>query len=997
MRYGILTWIVLLCTVYGYSQTKTVTGTVSDNMGPMPGVNVLVKGTTNGVVTDFDGEFTIDDVSNDDTLVFSYIGFVSQEVPVGAQTEINITLSEDTQSLEEVIVVGYGTQKKSNVIGSVTSVEVDEATNVPTTNVSEMLRGRAAGVQVNLGDARPGGSSNIIIRGNVSVDGGNSPLIIVDGLPFDDLNDVAPDDIANIEILKDASSTAIYGSRASNGVILVTTKRGKAGKATIDYHGYTTVQTLTKNFNQYTGSQFIDLRREANRNRFTGDYLSDENIFTPFELEAIENQNFVDWEDLVLRDAVIQSHALSFSAGSEKTKIFSSVNYFSQEGIIPNSGFDRGTFKLNLEQKISDKLTFLGIINYQNAKQDRETGGINFTTITPLAQPYTADGELQKFYLGPSNTSVNPLWDQRESVDETKINLTDVNLSLIYDIAPNLSYTLKTFLRNRNTNRGIYRTSLHSAGDEGYNGLGILSNTLFKQVLVENILNYTPQINDKHSLDLTAVQAFDERRNEYTQLDKSGFNNDALGFNGNATELLNSVRDVSQRRLLSFLGRVRYGYMDKYLLEATARADGASVFAKNNKWGFFPAASLAWKMHMEPFMQDMDAINEMKLRVSYGTTGNQGINPLESLGVSDNLPYIFVTDTGESETVAGGTASARLPNPELKWETTTTLNAGVDFRLFNNLFQGTFEYYKANTKDLLLDRVIAGSTGYDIIRFNTGEIQNQGIEASLTSNIIRKEDFSWSLGLVFSRNRNEVISLTGELDDQGNPIDITDANSGRRLSVGQSINNIWLPKYDGIYQEGDDIAGSGNPLAQPGDVRVVDQDGNGQIDNRDNVFTNTDPDWYGSITNTITYKNFDLFADIYIVQNATRLNPVLANGELWKGAINGIRTKYYTPEYPSTEYPRPKPDTHLHLFPFAVRDASYVRLRTLTLGYNIPRDTFSKLGLQSAKIYLTGTNLFTFTDFKSYSPEQTPLDADDPNRSAFPETRNITVGVKLGF
>lgn len=991
MRYGFLTLVVLLCTAYGYSQTKTVTGTVSDNMGPMPGVNVLVKGTTNGVVTDFDGEFTIDDVSNDDTLVFSYIGFVTQEVPVGTQEEIDIVLQEDTQALDEVVVVGYGTQKKSNVIGSVASVEVEEATNVPTTNVSEMLRGRAAGVQVNLGDARPGGNSNIVIRGNVSVaPGGNSPLIIVDGLPFDNLNDVAPDDIANIEILKDASSTAIYGSRASNGVILVTTKRGKVGKATIDYHGYTTVQTLTKNFNQYTGQQFIDLRREANRNRFTGDYLNDENIFSPFELEAIENQNFVDWEDLVLQDAIIQSHALSFSAGSEKTRIFSSVNYFSQEGIIPNSGFDRGTFKLNLEQKLSDKLMFRGIINYQNAKQDRETGGINFTTITPLAQPYTADGELQKFYLGPSNTAVNPLWDQRESVDETKINLTDVNLSLIYDIAPNLSYTLKTFLRNRNTNQGVYRSSLHSAGDEGIDGIGVLSNTLFKQVLVENILNYTPQINDDHRLDLTAVQAFDERRTEYTQLDKSGFTNDALRYNGDATELLNNIRNVSQRRLLSFLGRVRYGYLDRYLLEATARADGASVFAENNKWGFFPAVSLAWKMHMEPFMQDVDAINEMKFRVSYGATGNQGINPLESLGVADNLPYVF-----GDETVAGATASSRLPNPNLKWETTTTLNAGVDFRLFNNFFQGTFEYYKANTTDLLLDRSIAGTTGFNVIRFNSGELQNQGIEASLTSNIIRKDDFSWSLGLVFSRNRNKVISLTGETDDNGNPIDITDT-SGRRLSIGQSINNIWLPKYDGIYQEGDDIAGSGNPLAQPGDVRVVDQDGNGQIDDRDNVFTNTDPDWYGSITNTITYKNFDLFADIYIVQGATRLNPVLANGELWKGAINGIRTKYYTPEFPSTEYPRPKPDTHLHLFPFAVRDASYLRLRTLTLGYNIPKDAFSKLGLQRAKVYLTGTNLFTFTDFRSYSPEQTPL-ANDQNGSAFPETRNITLGVKLGF
>ncbi|CAZ96586.1 SusC/RagA family TonB-linked outer membrane protein [Zobellia galactanivorans] len=989
MRYVLLKFIVLICTTVCYSQTKSISGTVSDAMGPLPGVNIVVKGTSNGVVTDFDGAYVIQNITDKDVLSFSYIGFLTKEITVGDATTLNVTLEEDAQTLDEVIVVGYGTQKKSNVVGSVTSVEVNEATSVPTTNVSEMLRGRAAGVQVNLSDARPGGGSEIVIRGNVSVaPNGNSPLVIVDGLPFDSLNDVSPDDIANIEILKDASATAIYGSRASNGVILVTTKTGKSGKSTIDYHGYTTIQTLTKNFNQYDGQQYIDLKREANRNRFTGEYLNDENIFSPFELEAIANKDFVDWEDLILQDAVIQSHSLSYSAGNESTKVFSSLNYFSQEGIIPNSGYDRGTFKLNINQKLTDKLSLKGIFNYQSAKQDQETGNLNFTTITPLAKPFDDEGNLVKNYLGPSNTAINPLWDQRESEDETKINLTDINLSLVYDFNPNLSYTLKSFLRNRNTNRGIYRSSLHSAGDEGIDGLAVISNTFFKQLLIENILDYTPQINDNNSLNFTAVQAFDEQLTEYSQLDKSGFTNDALGYNGNATTLLNSERSVSQRRLLSFLGRVRYGYLDRYLLEATARADGASVFAENNKWGFFPAVSVAWKMHSEPFMENIKAIDEMKLRVSYGATGNQGINSLESLGVADDLPYIF-----GDRTVAGATASSRLPNPDLKWETTTTLNAGVDFRLFNNLFEGTLEYYKANTTDLLLDRSIAGTTGYNVIRFNVGELENRGLEASLTTNIIRKEEFRWSLGTVFSKNKNEIISLTGELDENGDPIDITDTY-GRRLSVGQSINNIWLPQYDGIYQEGDDIASSGNPLAQPGDVRVVDQDGNGQIDNRDNVFINADPDWYGSITNTITYKNFDLFADLYIVQGATKLNTVLANGELWKGSINGIRAKYYTPEYPSTEYPRPKPDTHLHLYSFAVRDASYVRLRTLTLGYTFPKDLFSKTGFQRAKIYLTGTNLLTLTDFRSYSPEQNPL---TDSGTAFPETRNITLGVKLGF
>ncbi|MEN0005411.1 MAG: SusC/RagA family TonB-linked outer membrane protein, partial [Bacteroidota bacterium] len=488
--------------------------------------------------------------------------------------------------------------------------------------------------------------------------------------------------------------------------------------------------------------------------------------------------------------------------------------------------------------------------------------------------------------------------------------------------------------------------------------------------------------------DFTAVQAFDEQRTEFTQTEKSGFTNDALSFNGDATTLLANNRVVSRRRLLSYLGRVRYGFLDRYLLEVTARADGASVFSEDNKWGFFPAASAAWKVHLEPFMADITSVDELKFRVSYGATGNQGINSLETLGVADDIPYVFGT-----QTVSGATASSRLPNPDLKWETTTTFNVGVDFRLFGNFFEGTLEYYYAKTSDLLLDRAIAGTTGFNVIRFNVGELENTGIEASLITNLVRSRDFNWSVGMVFSRNRNQILSLTGEVDDQGNPIDITDS-FGRRLSIGQSINNIWLPQYDGIYQEGDNIGDSGNPLAQPGDIRVVDQDGNGQIDNRDNVFTSTDPDWYGSINSTMSYKGFSLFVDVFIVQGVTKLNSVLANGELWKGAINGVRSRYYTPEFPSTDFPRPKPDTHLHLFPFAVRDASYVRLRTVTLGYTFPEAMLNSIGINSLNIYATGTNLFTATDFPSYSPEQNLVNGAT---TVFPETRNFTFGLKVGL
>ncbi|SMG09699.1 TonB-linked outer membrane protein, SusC/RagA family [Marivirga sericea] len=989
MKHGILILLILTISFKSFGQSTTINGVVTDQAGQtLPGVNVMIVGSLEGAVTDFNGEFKLT-ASPNDVLRFSFIGYKPIQITVGSKTNMTIQMEEDVETLGEVVVVGYGSQKKSDVAGSVVSVEVEEATAIPTTNVSEMLRGRAAGVQVNLGDARPGGNSNIVIRGNVSVaPGGNAPFVVVDGVPFDDLNDIPPDDIASIEILKDAASTAIYGSRASNGVILVTTKKGKSGKATINYHGYTSTQSVIRNFDQYDGQEFIELRREANRNRFTGLYLNDENIFSPFELQTIENQEFVDWEDLVLQDATIQSHSLSFSGGGENTKVFSSLNYFDQNGIIPNSGFERGAFKLNIDQKLNDKLSLNAILNYQLSNQDRETGGLNFTTRSPLARAFDEDNELVKLYLGPSDIRVNPLWDQRESVDETKTNLADITLNLSYDILPNLSYSLNTFVRNRNTNRGLYRSSLHSAGDEGIDGFGLLSNTLFRQVLIENIVNYKPQLGDAHSLDFTGVNAFDQQNNEYTQIDKSGFTNDALAYNGNATVLLNNFRNVSQRRLLSYMGRVRYGFRDRYLVEATARADGASVFAENNKWGFFPAASVAWKMHNETFMEAVPVVNELKLRASYGATGNQGINSLESLGRADDLPYIF-----GGQTVAGATASSRLPNPNLRWETTTTLNTAVDFTLFNNILNGTVEYYKANTTDLLLDRAISGTTGFQVSRFNVGELQNQGIEAAVTSYILERDDIGWTLGVIFSRNVNEVISLTGELDENGEEIDINDT-SGRRLSVGESINNIWLPKYDGIFQEGDDIAASGNPLAQPGDVRVIDQDGNGQIDSRDNVFINTDPDWFGSVNSTFRLKGFELFADLYIVQGATRLNTVLADGELWKGSINGIRTDYYTPEFPSTEFPRPKPDTHLHLFPFAVRDASYIRLRTVTLSYAIPNEAFERIGLKRGKVYLTGTNLLTFTDFKSYSPEQNPLNGSE---TAFPETRNITVGLKFGF
>jgi len=975
------------------AQSVNIKGTIVDfdTNEPIPGATVIVVGLNQGVSSDFDGNYTID-APIGTTLSFRSLGYQTFFHKLTQEGEVNIRLKPNNE-LDEIVVVGYGSQKRSNIVGSVAIVEVDKATQNPTTNVSELLRGRAAGVQVNLGDARPGGNSNIVIRGNVSVAGGNNPLIIVDGLPFDNLNDIAPEDIQNIEILKDAASTAIYGARASNGVILVTTKKAQKGYTRFNYSGFVTSQTLTRNFDIYDGPGYYNYRTDAWKARLGVDKPPLRFVWNEFELDLIYNDNLVDWEELAIEDALLSSHALSYSSGTENTSVYSSLNYFTHNGIIPNSGFDRLQFKLNYNHQLTEKLNIDGVINIQNSNQSRETGGLFLVNLSPIAKPFDEKGELVKYYFGQENASaINPLWDQRESMDETQTNLTDLSLRLNYSLLPKVTYSLKTFFRNRSTDQGTYRSSLHSAGDEGNNGIGVLIDTQYEQLLVEHILNYGILDNSFHKLDFTGVHSFDEQNFKYNQLDKSDFVNDALGFNGLASNLLNNSRDVWRRRILSFMGRMRYSFKEKYLLEMTTRADGASVFSENNKWGWFPALSVAYKIDQDLKNENID---QLKVRLSYGATGNQGINPLESLGVADYNPYVF-----GGTTVSGSSASSRLRNPNLQWETTTTLNAGVDFDLFSNRIRGTVEVYNANTSNLLLDRQLASSSGYTITRFNVGELQNRGVELTLNNSIIRTNNFNFDLGLIWSTNQNEILSLTGET--QTDPltgseyfIDITDT-SGRRLSIGQSINSLWIPEYAGIYQEADFLEGS--PIlprtgAKPGHIRVIDQNTDGVIDINDNIFINADPDWYGSVNATLRYKNFDFFMDWYFVQGVTRINSVLANGEFWKGSVNGPIVPYYTAESPSTQWPMVNASAAWlkYLNSFAAQDASYQRLRTLTVGYNFADNINDYLGITSGRLYFTGNNLLTFTDFLSYSPEQ------DLYAGVFPETMNMTLGIKLTF
>ena len=984
-----------------------ISGKVTDEDGsPLSGATVQVKGTANGTATDASGNFKIN-ANPGDILVISYVGYLPTEVKVGTTTSIAVTLVSAAKTGEEVIVVGYGTQKRSNVTGAVSTVNLEKATAIPTTNVAEMIRGQAAGVQVTLGSARPGGTSNILIRGRNSITATNDPLIVLDGFPIPSINDVNPDDIASIEVLKDAASQAIYGARASNGVILITTKRGKSGKFRVTSNNYVTTQKLTKNFELYNGDEFAQLRREAIRT--TNPVINGVQAYSPDsinfggstnspEYKNFIRGNFFNWEDEVLQTGVINSHTLTVSGGSENTRSFTSANFFNQKGLIPTSGYQRGTFRTNLTQIINKKISIEGNLNILVDKQKRESSSLDFITISPFTGPYNENGVLVRDLAGAnaSSSSINPLWNIRESDNDIKVNLFNLNLVGNYKLNKNFSYKLNTLLSRRITDQGEYLSRLHSAGS-GDVGRATVSNTLREEYLIENILNYVGQINNNHRFEATVLQSVNQRTTSFTQTIGTGFPNDVLSYDG-ITNALNSrtTRDEQRYRLASIMGRLRYTLLDKYLLEVTSRYDGASVFAENNKSSYFPAASIGWQMHKESFLKNVRQINEMKLRVGYGSVGNQSLNPYTTLGVVNPFPYIF-----NGNLTSGYLPGTQLNNLNLTWETSTTFNAGLDFKLFQRRVSGSIDYFKTNTTDLLVDKSLAGGSGYNSTITNGGESENHGLEVLLSGDVVRKGDFKWNVTGIYSQYRNKIVK-TGIVGVNGEQKD----DLGRNRFVGQPINNIRTYIFDGIFQTDKEALESGqgslggtvNPFQNlttlvAGSIKLKDVNGDGVINDADNVVVASDPKWFGSLSSNFTYKNFDLLADLYIAEGAMKSNPYLSSfnqGGTLQSVRNGIKVDYWTPENPSNTFPRPSfTPAPANISALALRDASYWRLRTLSLGYNFGRSLLSTLHMTSVRAYATATNLFTVTNYKSYSPENNP--------GEFPDTKSFTFGLNIGL
>ncbi len=979
------------------AQEKVVRGTVisRDDKLTMPGVNVYIKGSSVGAVTDINGQYSLT-VRSRDVLVFSFIGYENQEVLVGDQGEISVIMVPQSVALDEVVVVGYGNKKKSDLTGSVSSVKASELVGTPTADLQGMLKGQVAGLDVSVGSAAPGGSSTVLLRGTNSLKGGTQPLYVVDGFPVSSINEININDVETVSVLKDAAAQAIYGARASNGVILITTRRGSntKGKSQVTYNGYIGFQNVRTNLKLFSAEEYIQLRREAFRgdnasaaNGWIGTYLPDNNIFTPMEQENIKNGAFVDWLDLAFKkNALVTKHDIAVQGGNEMTKYAASVGVFYQDGVRLVSDYRRFNAKLALDQRLSPWLSVGASAYFSQYQQNRETTTLtDFITFSPIAQLYDSTGEMNLYPLGDFK-SVNPLWwsKTRSSVYNGNRGIYNGYIEITPTFASGLKYRF-----NANYDKSGREADDFMALDDPSNYLGKgYANATFLDIWnydIENILSYETTIQEDHRVDVTLMQSAYKQSQTTTSSIATQLGNDFFGINSLGSALESSVgRSQQIRTMVSIMGRVNYIFRDRYLFNFTIRADGSSVFGANNKWGYFPSVGLSWNMHKERFLKDVKWLNESKLRVSAGQIGNEAIPPYGSLSTAD--PAFYVSN---GTPVIGYLPGTSLPNPNLKWETTTTYNLGYDFAFFNSRMYGSLEIYARITNNLLVNRLIPTSLGYSSIPDNLGEIQNKGFEVTLNGYPVSNHNFSWMVGGKFSLNRNKLTKgvlvdpVTGEyVDDIAN-----------RWFIGQPVNVYYDYQFDGIWNIGDDIANSPMPNARPGDVRVANLNGDSLITPDDRVIIQRDPDFIMSFTTALKWKNLEFSADVYIVSGGMRRNQFMSEynyGGSLQGYKNGIWRNYWLPENQTSASFRPH-ETVMSEYRGAMdyQDASYIRITNMTLAYTLPSKWMKTMKISRLKVYARADNLFTFTKYQSFGPETNPED--------YPQTADITFGVNVNF
>lgn len=1006
--------IILLCLIplWASAQGTTVGGIVKDAGGePIIGASVLEKGTTNGTITDFDGNFTLN-VSSNATLVISYIGYKTQEIEVAGKKSLKITLKEDSKALEEVVVIGYGTARKSDVTGSIASMGGDKLREVPATNITYALQNRVAGVDMQQTSSKPGATMQIRIRGTRSLNASNDPLVVLDGIPFmGNLSDINPSDIKSMDILKDASSTAIYGSRGANGVILITTHKGTQGTpARFTYNGYVGLKTVFSKYPMMNGEKFAEMRKIA------GKYEN--------SLEESDDTN-TDWQDLMYRDGYVTSHDVSVAGGTQKGGYSFGASYYKDQGVIPTQNYTRYALRGSFDQGVGKYFRFgLTTNTNYNITKGSNIGIYNVLSMSPLANPYDENGNLKRTVKMAQDETFVLTREVAESLEDIWLNESKgfgTYNNLFAEIScpwvEGLKYRMNLGLNYRSTKGGSFT-------GEGVNSTTVttpssasLSHSETTNWAVEHLLTYDRTFG-KHQLNVVGM--FSAEETEYSRSHVAGKDIPAEYFQyyniGRAEGIITvdpNNWNYYKSGLLSWMGRAMYTYDNKYMLMVTLRSDASSRLAKGHQWHTYPAISAGWNIRQEKFMEDVKWIDILKLRVGYGQTSNQSVSPYSTLGKLSTRPYNF------GDTFATGYYVSALPNTNLGWEYSSTWNFGLDFTLFGGRLSGTFEYYIQKTSDLLQSVNLPSTSGVSSYVANIGKSENKGFEFTLNGTILDNVNgWTWDASLNLAANRNKLTELaSGATRDEAN-----------NWFVGHPIDCIYDYEYIGLWQEGDPYLDILEPGGNVGMVKVkytgdYNEDGTPTraINSEDRQIISMEPKLQGGFSTRLAYKGFDLNI-ITAFKWGGKLISTLhhANGYLnmLTGRRGNVDVDYWTPENTDAKYPKPggiqSGDNQKYGSTLGYFDASYWKVRNISLSYNFENQKWlQRMGVQSLRAYLTVQNPFVIyspfhnetgldPETNSYGNENVAVTSGIQNRfltvgTNSPSTRNYLFGINLTF
>ncbi len=983
-----LFWIlaIVFTSVTGIMAQNKISGKVTIEGGEgLPGASVIVEGANTGTTTDGEGNYSISVPNKSAKLVFSFVGYLTQKVEVNSKTVINIRLEEDAAQLADVVVIGYGTVKKRDLTGAVTSIKSEDIKQVPAQSPLESIQGKVAGVDITRSNGSASSGINITIRGNRSIGAGNGPLFIVDGIQTGNINNINPNDIESMEFLKDASSTAIYGWQGANGIVIVTTKKGASGKPRVTFNTYYGVSKVSRYPSVLDGPGYVAIKREANRAAGRWNSVADDAaIFNTQELDAIKNNEWIDYRKELLHNGSQQNYNVGVNAGSEKTKVFFSLDYFNEKGILKFDQAKRYSFRANIDQTIN-RLVKVGLQSQVTLRDESyRRDPLNMANkIIPLGTIYDKDGNFIPYPL--SGSSISPLADEQPDVFSNTGRKTNIIANAYFELKP-----LKglTFRSNFGANLGSSRVGLFEASNtisrNGGNSQSSITASNGSFINWDNILTFNKEV-DAHSFSITALSSYVQNISEGVSAQGQSQLLPAQLYYalGNAPTNIMISSEYEKWNVLSFAGRLNYNYKSKYLLTLTNRADGASRLSAGNKWAFFPSAAVAWQVGDEAFMEGQNIFSDLKIRLSYGVAGNSGISPYGTQSTLTRVPMAF----GETS-FQGFTFSPLLGNAEAGWELSKTKNLGIDMGFFKSRLTANIDIYDTRTSDLLLPRGLPPTTGVKTVYQNIGKTRNNGIEIGINSVNVRTNDFSWNTTLTFTHNRERIVSLVTEgIDDIGNG-----------WFVGKPISVFYDYEKLGIWQTAEE--GEAAVFGQkPGDIKVKDQNGDGKIDavnDRVVLAGENRPNWFGGLNNKLSYKGFDLSVYLFARWGQT-INPsFLGRYDRQSNLSNSSKAiDYWTPENPTNEYPRPNANisgaSTLYWSTIGYVDGSYLRVRNLSMGYTFP--TIKSAYFDNIRLYVTGSNLFTWTK----SAKLTEYDPERGGGESSPMLKNVMIGLNIGF